>query len=202
MYCTLASTSIIHRITVIPKSTLMLATLAGLCRSEPKQEPMGSLYFFFFYHLPSVFSGKVAVLSSLEGKINRLVIHKNVNATLVPLGTSVCVVWDHSGSSMQLWTCYKCPHCFHIFNIPGQICSVNFHTHTHTKTHMQAYLIPHFHESIHAQKCAHTHDRPCSTQRTCHVSWRQGSDTVWCVWGLYRLGKGLKILPRLQWGQQ
>lgn len=55
-----------------------------------------------FFNISHLFShqGKVAMQSSLERKINRLAVHRN--ATTVPLGTSVCVVLDHSGLSVQL----------------------------------------------------------------------------------------------------
>lgn len=177
----------------------MFASLAGLAVCFAVLNCSGSLSHhpprIFFYHLPSFFSpGKVGIHSSLERKINTLVIHKNANATLVPLGTSVCVVGDRSGVSLQLRTHDKCPYCFCIFNIDIARNALRAHTH---------FL-------IHLQEHAHSHNNPCShaymhsPQWTCHVSWRQGSDTVWCVCGggLYRLGKGLKISPRLQEGQQ
>lgn len=102
-----------------------------------------SLILFFIIFHPFFSPGKVANYSSLERKTNRLVIHKNVNTALVPLATSVCVVWDHSGLSVQLWTCDKCSHCFQMSNtdILSQICSIHLHTQTHSCSHiyMRAY---------------------------------------------------------------
>lgn len=145
-YCTLASTSIILWITVTLKSPpLRFAGLAGLTVGFGGLNCGGSLSHqpphVFFYHLPSFFSpGKVATRSSLERKINRLVIHKNVNATLAPLGTSVCAVWDHSGLSAWLWTYDKWPHCFSIVNT---YCARYAHTHIYLRIYMKALALTH-----------------------------------------------------------
>lgn len=116
---TLVLTSIAHCITATLKSQLRFAGLAAPTVDFGGLNCGASLLislFTFFFPLSFFSPGKVAVHSSLRRKINRLVIHRNVNATLVPLGTSVCVAWDHSGLSVQLWTCDKWPLCFSIFN--------------------------------------------------------------------------------------
>lgn len=121
--------------------------------------------------------------------------------TLVPLGTSVWVVWDHSGLSVWLWTCDKWPHCFSISStyLTFRIRSVSSHaylncTQKHIFTHRFTWMHTHTHKCARLQieACSHAHTH--ATQRTCHVSWRQGSDTVWCVRELYRLGKRTKDL--------
>lgn len=55
-----------------------------------KWELIGSWYLFFNYLELFFLPEKAAIISSLERKVCTLVIHKKVNATLIPLGTSVC----------------------------------------------------------------------------------------------------------------
>lgn len=194
--CTLASTSIIHWITVTLKSAQrrfcwLSWTDSWIKKSKLRWEPLSSAfsYFFFFYHPSSFFSpGKVAIQSSLERKINSLVIHKNVNATSVPLGTSVCAVWDHSGLSMWLWTCDKWPHCFW-YSILCQICYVHLnkylcniymkanHTHTHKMRTHSLLTCPHTSSAVDLSCVMETGVRYC----------------VMCV-GVISLGKRTKDL--------
>lgn len=70
--------------------------------------------------------------------------------------------------------------------VPSLFSHIQYILYTHARTHTHIYLYLYSHNSPYSH--AYTH----SPQWTCHVSWRQGSDTGWCVWGLYRLGKGLK----------
>lgn len=127
----------------------------------------------------------------------RLAIHKNVNATLVPLRTSVCGLRSQQvvGATLNMWQVLLLSHVFSngILNQMQIFCK---------NTHLLTDLL----KSVHTHKCVHKHNslglnvhRP-SPQWTCHVSGRQGSDTVCFVRGLYRLGKRTKDLTEAVWG--
>lgn len=132
----------------------------------------------------------MAIQSSLERKINRLVIHRNVNATLVPLGTSVCVVWDHIGLSVRLWTCDKWTHCLSIFStyIPCQICSVSVCTHIYYTFTWEYTDIKRAHISF----CSHAHNTLSTVDLSC-VMETGVRYCVMCV-GVISLGKRTKDL--------
>lgn len=128
--------------------------------------------------------------SSLERKINRLVFHRNANAASVPLGTSVCVVLDHSGLSVQLWTHDKWPHCLSTFNnyILCQICSVHLYTYLCSTN----IFTTHLHKSVHTFiPCSHAH-----THTTVDLSCVMETGVRYCVMcvGVISLGKRTKDL--------
>jgi len=152
---------------------------------------------FFFYHPPSFFSpGKVAIHSGLERKINRLVIHRNVNATLVPLGTSVCVAWDHSGLSARLWTCDKWPRCLSIFNTYTlcQICPLYLHTcfHIYVKANTHKSTLPSYRSLLTCPHALSTVDLSCVMETGVRYC-------VMCV-GVISLGKRTKDLTEVERG--
>lgn len=122
----------------------------------------------------------------------RLAIHKNVNATLVPLRTSVCGLRSQQvvSATLNMWQVLL---LFHVF-------STGILNQMQINTHLLTDLLKSVHTQINVHNSPGLNVHRPSPQWTCHVSGRQGSDTVCFVWGLYRLGKRTKDLTEAVWG--